>query len=219
MPSLTVNRRLNRYQRYFDRATAEYDLPEGLLRAMAAAESSGDPHAVGASGEAGLMQFMPTTGREYGLSGADRFDPAASIDAAGRLTRDLLNAFKEDTHDAIRAYNAGPTGVRARGAAYRQSTGHLRRVLVAWGKGAAIPTTSGNKEERQAALDAARQRRDEGAEAVEADARANQGAAPGGMWNPANWRYYIGTAQTEATASVVLLVVGVIALYIGVKNA
>lgn len=58
----------------------------GLMERVAVIESAGNPEARNPSGAAGLYQFMPGTARQYGL--ANPYDPAASADAAARLTLD-----------------------------------------------------------------------------------------------------------------------------------
>jgi soluble lytic murein transglycosylase-like protein len=57
-----------------------------------------------------MMQFMPDTGRQYGLDAAGLRDPARAVPAAGRHLRDLLGQF-QDPMLAAAAYNAGPGAV------------------------------------------------------------------------------------------------------------
>ena len=45
----------------FQKASAQYDLPANLLKAVAKAESNFNPKAISGSGAAGVMQLMPTT--------------------------------------------------------------------------------------------------------------------------------------------------------------
>lgn len=65
-------------------------------------------------GAMGIAQFMPDTGRDYGLVGDgfdNRTDPYASIDAAGRYMRDLYRMFG-NWQSALMAYNWGPGNVQ-----------------------------------------------------------------------------------------------------------
>ena len=64
-----------------------------------------------AAGAAGIAQFMPETGRAYGLSPADRFVPERAIPAQAHLMHDLLRQFGS-VPLALAAYNAGPAPVR-----------------------------------------------------------------------------------------------------------
>src|SRR6185503_8894057 len=49
------------YADLFATATAKYGLPQGLLSAVAKAESGYNPNAVSGAGARGLMQLMPAT--------------------------------------------------------------------------------------------------------------------------------------------------------------
>ena len=65
---------------------------------------------------AGLWQFIPSTGRMYGLEEdwwhADRRDVLASTKAAANYLNDLNKMFKGDWLLSIAAYNAGPGRVQ-----------------------------------------------------------------------------------------------------------
>lgn len=52
----------------FDKVEKKNNLPKGSLLAISAIESNGNPDAVSWAGAAGLMQFMPATGRGEGLN-------------------------------------------------------------------------------------------------------------------------------------------------------
>ncbi len=53
---------------------------------------------------------MPGTAAQYGLTPAERFDPAKAIDAQAHLMHDLLRQFGS-VPLALAAYNAGPGNV------------------------------------------------------------------------------------------------------------
>ena len=52
-------------------------VPQGLLRAVVMAESSGDPSAISVAGAQGLMQLMPGTSAQCGVVNA--FDPTENV--------------------------------------------------------------------------------------------------------------------------------------------
>lgn len=112
----TISRILGMSQYYFPLIEEEL-LREGLpveLRALPVIESALTPTAVSPMGATGLWQFMPTTGKSYGLEintlVDERRDPLLSTRAACRYLKDLY-AIYNDWSLAIAAYNCGPGNV------------------------------------------------------------------------------------------------------------
>jgi hypothetical protein len=90
------------------RAAAHWQFPAAVLGAQLMAESGFNPRAVSPAGAQGIAQFMPATGRSYGLR--DPFDPVAAIDAEAHMMSDLLRRLGSIPL-ALAAYNAGPGAV------------------------------------------------------------------------------------------------------------
>ena len=92
---------------------AKYDLPYELCY-LAVIESALNPQARSHAGAAGLWQFMPSTGRLYGLEINslidERTDPVKSTEAACRFLKSLYMVFN-DWNLALAAYNCGPGNV------------------------------------------------------------------------------------------------------------
>ncbi len=86
-------------------------LPEALLFGILAKESNGRVHAMSRSGAAGPMQFMPATGRRFGLgwyNGFDtRYDPQLSARASVHYFNERFAELDNDLEFAIAAYNGG----------------------------------------------------------------------------------------------------------------
>ncbi len=84
------------------------------LRSMAVVESALISSATSRVGAMGLWQFMPSTGKMYGLEVNylvdERCDPYKSTVAACRFMQDLYNMFGDWTL-ALAAYNCGPGNV------------------------------------------------------------------------------------------------------------
>ncbi len=119
-----------RFARPIARAAQRWNVSAALLSAQLYAESNFNPFARSPAGAGGLAQFMPATGRAYGLSPAERFDPEKAIDAQGHLMRDLLREFAS-VPLALAAYNAGPAPVKACGCVppYPETRGYVARIL------------------------------------------------------------------------------------------
>lgn len=80
-----------------------------LLDALIGIESGYSPRAVSPRGALGLMQLMPQTAKQYGVT--DPFDPNQNIGAGARHLRMLLDRFDQNTSLALAAYNAGEAAV------------------------------------------------------------------------------------------------------------
>ncbi|VVO38259.1 lytic transglycosylase domain-containing protein [Pseudomonas fluorescens] len=93
-------------------ATAN-DLPPALLHAVIQAESRYNPAARSVKGAMGLMQLMPQTAKEMGVT--DALDPAANIQGGARYLKRLMVMFDNNISLAVAAYNAGPDAVLSRG--------------------------------------------------------------------------------------------------------
>ena len=96
-----------------ERAARERQLDPKLVRAVAEQESALRPCAVSSKGAVGLMQLMPATIEQLGVS--DPFDPRQSIDAGSRYLKELLDRYHGDVPQALGAYNAGPAMVNQAG--------------------------------------------------------------------------------------------------------
>lgn len=114
-----------------DKLEQLYRLPEGLLRSVAIAESSGNPNAVSGAGAQGLFQIMPGTGRDLGLRGNDAFDPMKAAGAAAKYLSQLLKANGGDLSKALASYNWGLGNVQKHGMALmpQETRNYVPRVL------------------------------------------------------------------------------------------
>jgi membrane-bound lytic murein transglycosylase D len=113
-----VSRWIERSGKYRDaivRLLREYGMPEDVLW-LALVESAFNPEAYSHAGAAGMWQFMPATGRIYGLTVNrvvdERLDPERSTHAALRHLQDLHQRFGS-WELAFAAYNMGYGGVLA----------------------------------------------------------------------------------------------------------
>ena len=87
-------------------------LPEALLFGIMAKESNGKVHVTSRAGAAGPMQFMPATGRRFGIgpdgSGFDtRFDARAVGDASAAYLVERMQQLNNNIELSLAAYNGG----------------------------------------------------------------------------------------------------------------
>jgi soluble lytic murein transglycosylase-like protein len=88
-------------------------LDPALIRRLIEVESGFDPQAQSRRGAMGLMQLMPETARDLGVT--NPFDPGQNIAAGTKYLSQLLSQQNGDLRRALAAYNAGPTTVRLYG--------------------------------------------------------------------------------------------------------
>lgn len=109
----TLQRKAEYYFPIFENILAQHDLPYELCY-MPVIESALNPQARSHMGAAGLWQFMPATGKKYGLEinslVDERMDPIRSTEAACKFMKDLYKIFN-DWNLVIAAYNCGPGNV------------------------------------------------------------------------------------------------------------
>ncbi len=104
-----LNARAQQLSGLFERAAAHNNLKVSLLKAVARAESCFDPLAVSRAGAKGLMQLMPATAAELGVS--DIFDSEQNLAGGARYLAAMLRRYSNDLDLALAAYNAGPGNV------------------------------------------------------------------------------------------------------------
>jgi soluble lytic murein transglycosylase-like protein len=118
--------------RQFEPLIAEYAAAHAvradLVRAVIQAESAFNPAAKSHKGAMGLMQLMPATASELGVS--DPYDPAQNIRGGVTYLRRLLDQYDGDEELALAAYNAGPGAVNRYGAVppYRETRDYIKRI-------------------------------------------------------------------------------------------
>jgi hypothetical protein len=125
--TLTEDRR--RILASIDRAAAQFGLPPALIRAVVKAESDYQVRALSPAGAQGLMQLMPATARELGVT--DPFDIDQNIRGGAQYLRNMLDQFGGDWRLALSAYNAGPGTVARYGGnvPYAETRAYVQRVL------------------------------------------------------------------------------------------
>ncbi len=99
-----------------------------LVQAVVEAESGGDPSATSDKGAMGLMQLMPQTAQDMGLT--NPYDPTQNLEGGSRYLRSMIDKFG-NLPLAIAAYNAGPGAVtKAHGIPpYPETQHYVKHVL------------------------------------------------------------------------------------------
>ena len=106
----------------------KFHLEASLIKAVIKVESDFDPSVVSRKGAQGLMQLMPGTAIEVGVS--NPFNPSEAIYGGSYYLRKMLDSFDRNLDHALAAYNAGPGAVRKYGGIppYKETENYVRRV-------------------------------------------------------------------------------------------
>lgn len=118
-----------------ERVSRETGVDANLLIAMMTQESGGQPKARSAKGALGLMQLMPRTAKELGLTPTQILDPYHNLHGGARYIREQLLAFGR-LDLALAAYNAGPNAVRKYGGIppYKETQNYVRSIQARYVK-------------------------------------------------------------------------------------
>ncbi|MBF0186850.1 MAG: lytic transglycosylase domain-containing protein [Magnetococcales bacterium] len=95
----------NPYEGIIDKAAKTYDIDANLIRSVIEVESGFDSQAVSRVGAQGLMQLMPATAAELGVT--DSFDPEQNIMAGSNYLKQLMDRYQGDRSLTLAAYNWG----------------------------------------------------------------------------------------------------------------
>lgn len=101
-----------------------------LVKAVIKAESNFDPNAVSSKNAQGIMQLIPETASDYGVS--DPFDAKDNMEGGVHYLKDLLDYFDGDMSLSLAAYNAGKGAVIKHGFTippYPETTDYIAKVL------------------------------------------------------------------------------------------
>ena len=110
-------------------ASAVYHLDPDLVNSVIHAESGFNVRAVSPKGARGLMQLMPGTANQLGVS--DAFDPQTNVEGGSRYLRELLERYNFDLVKALAAYNAGPQRVEQYQGVppFRETRAYVARIV------------------------------------------------------------------------------------------
>ncbi len=110
---------------------ADEDLDPALALAVVDVESAGGKHQISDAGALGIMQLMPGTAADYGVT--DRCEPQSNIRAGIRYLKKLYTEF-DDPLLMLAAYNAGPERVYQKGGIpeFNETAQYIVKVMNRW---------------------------------------------------------------------------------------
>lgn len=122
----------------------EEELDPNLALAVVEVESAAGIHQVSDAGAMGIMQLMPGTAADYGVT--DRCDPQSNIRAGVRYLKKLYLEF-DDPLLMLAAYNAGPERVYQKGGIpeFNETAQYVVKVMNRWKLNAKASTARENR--------------------------------------------------------------------------
>ena len=126
-----------------------YQVPIALARAIVERESNWQPCVISPKGAVGLMQLMPATAKQLGVT--DRCNISQNVSGGVRYLAWLMRRFHNDLRLVAGAYYVGEETIGKRGLAYRNSdvVAYVRAIRTAYLREAAMDPESTNTAQKR----------------------------------------------------------------------
>ena len=128
---LVPNARSAKYEASISEHSLRMGVSADLVRAVIQVESAFNPSAVSNRGAMGLMQLMPATARELGVS--NPFEPHENIRGGVEYLKRLLVRYDHKVELALAAYNAGMGNVEKYGDVppFKETRNYVKKITGA----------------------------------------------------------------------------------------
>jgi|WetSurMetagenome_2_1015567.scaffolds.fasta_scaffold144459_2 Rod binding domain-containing protein len=128
-PATQLDDRIQSLEPIIEKAAAYHGIDTSLVKAVIAAESSGNIKAQSPKNAKGVMQILDSTAADLGVKNV--WDPEENIFGGTKYLKRMLDRFQGKIEDTIASYNAGPSAVeRYNGIPpYKETQAYVQKVL------------------------------------------------------------------------------------------
>ena len=126
---VSTGRRNSSFDALIEENSSLHGVRPDLVHAVIHAESAFNPMARSVKGAMGLMQLMPATANQFGVT--NPYDPVQNIRAGVAYLKRLLQRYSQNEELALAAYNAGPGAVEKYGRVvppYRETREYVAKI-------------------------------------------------------------------------------------------
>ena len=120
-----------KYTSEVNTAAQKYGVDPALVNCIIQQESRFQPNVTSGTGAMGLMQLMPATAKELGVTNA--YDPIQNIDGGTKYIAQLLKRYNGDVTKAVAAYNGGMGNIAKYGVGFcEENRNYVEKVVGAY---------------------------------------------------------------------------------------